>query len=330
MLKTMHSLYSPEILEFYTGIDGRAVDVVKMLIEDIDILSKKVHSNIGLTENIDPYKDIKWAFNETVSGMTQEQLEHNIKESKLSDEIKDIVIDKKYNSVKPYTQTIHNYFEEYDVKNLMEITKSASRALRNSEFVNPEFKEELLEKISIAWKELMRALYLIAPILAKNGFGGVGGARFKLEGDFPTEYNECLKSIIISMPLNLQLWFKDDLFSDKLILLFRNFRFKTDDFIVKHVLSLMECKARPEGWKKSILGYISQLHKNSYYLGDLHNILRDIYSNDFLTTIEQKETEYLIKACWAKHKTSCPKPGIATVSKVSNGILPERNPMPAF
>jgi predicted phosphodiesterase len=329
VLNIMHSLYFPEIIEFYTGIDGRAVDVVNLLIKEIDCLSRKVHLNIGLNEEINPYKDIKWAFNETISGMTQEQLEQNIKESKLSDEIKDIVADKKYDSVKPYAQTIHNYLEEYDVKNLMDIIRSASRALRNSEFIRPESKKELLEKIAMAWKELLRALYLIAPVLSKNGFGGVGGARFKLAEDFPEEYNECLKSIIIALPYNLNMWFKDDLFSDKLILLFRNYRFNVDDFTIKHVLALIECKAKPTGWKKSILGYISQLHKNSFYLGDLYNNLRGNYSNDLLTLHEQKDTEYLIKACWAKHNTSSPKPGTNTVSKVSNDILPDRNPKPA-
>lgn len=299
-----------------------------MLNEEIDKLSNKVHFNIGLEEEINPYKYLKWAFNETVSGMTQEQLEQNIKESKLSDEIKDIVADKKYDSVKPYTQTIHNYFEEYDVRNLMDIIKSASRALRNSEFINPESKKELLAKIAMAWKELLRSLYLIAPVLAKNGFGGVGGARFKLTEDFPKEYNDCLKNIIIALPFNLNMWFKDDLFSDKLILLFRDYRLNVDDLIIKHILALIECKAKPKGWKKAILSYISQLHKNSFYLGDLYGNLRGNYKNDFLNLQEQKDTEYLIKACWAKHNNSSPKPGINTVSKVSDNILPDRNQKP--
>lgn len=323
MLSDKHSLYYPEIIEFYTGIDGRAEDVVIMLIKYIEDLSNKVHSKIGLTDDINPFKDIKWSLNETTRGMTQQQLEKNIKESKLSDEIKDIVADKDYDSIKPYTQTIYNYFEEYDVKNLMQLTKSASRALRNSEFIKPELKEELLRNIATAWKELMRALYLIAPILAKNGFGGVGGARFKLSGDFPQEYNECLKSIIIAMPFNLHIWFKDDLYSDKLRLLFREYRPKEDELTIRHILALMESNVRPDGWKTSILEYISQLNKNSFYLGNLYTTLRLNYSTNYMTSAELRDTEYLIKACWAKHKTGSPKPGIDTVSKVSDDILPQ-------
>lgn len=325
MLNDKHTLYYPEVIEFYTGIDGRSEDVVKMLIDDLSTLSNKVHSKIGLSNDIDPFKDIKWSLNETVKGMTQSQLEENIKQSKVSDEIKDIVADKNYDSIKPYTQTIYNYLEEYDVKNLMELIKSSSRALRNSEFVKPKLKEELLEKISAAWKVLMRALYLIAPLLAKNGFGGVGGARFKLSDDFPKEFNECLKSIIIAMPFNLNIWFKDDLFSDKLRMLFREHRSKEVDNTVKHILALMECTARPQGWKESILEYISELSKNSFYLGNLYTTLRTNYATKFLTSGEQRDTEYLIKACWAKHDKGSIMPGKNTVSKVSKDILPERN-----
>lgn len=325
MLNDKHSLYYPEVIEFYTGIDGRSEDIATMLINDLSVLSSKVNLKIGLTEDINPYTDIKWSLNETVKGMTQNQLEENIKQSKVSDEIKDIVADKNYDSIKPYTQTIHNYLEEYDVKNLIELIKSSSRALRNSEFIKPELKEELLEKISMAWKELMRALYLIAPVLAKNGFGGVGGARFKLTDDFPKEFNECLKSIIVEMPYNLSIWFKDDLFSDKLRMLFREYRSKEEDDTVKHILALMECTARPQGWKDSILKYISGLNKNSFYLGNLYTNLRSNYATMFLTTGEQRDTEYLIKACWAKHNTGSIMPGTGSVSKVSNDILPQRN-----
>jgi predicted phosphodiesterase len=325
MLNAKHSLYYPEIIEFYTGIDGRAEDIVRMLIGDLEALSEKVYSKLEITGDINPYKDIKWALNETVKGMTQEQLEQNIQESGLPVEIKDIVADKNYDSIKPYTQTIYNFFEEYDVKNLMDLIKSSSRALRNSEFVIPELREELLKNISLAWKALMRALYLISPVLAKNGFGGVGGARFKLTEDFPKEYDECLKSIIIEMPFNLTVWFKDDLFSDKLRILFREYRAKESDFTVRHILALMECYAKPKGWKESILNYIEKVDKNSFYLGNLYTNLRTNYSTGFLSTSELKDTEYLIKACWIKHREGSPRPGIDKVSKVPNSVLPTRD-----
>jgi hypothetical protein len=325
MLKDKHSLYFPEIIEFYTGIDGAREDIAKMLIEDLDSLSNTVHAKIGLKEDLNPFKEIKWALNETISGLTQKQLIENVQKSKIPDELKDVIADKNYDSVKPYNQKIHNFLEEYEVKNLMDLTKSASKGLRNSEFISSSLKEQLIEKIFMGWQETIRALILIAPVLAKNGFGGVGGARFKLTEDFPKEYDDCLKSVITSMPHNLKLWYKDDIFSDKLILLLRKYMLTYPDQNIQHILALIECNARPKGWKDSILNYIEKIAKNSFYLGDLYTNLNNNYVSSHMTMGEQFDSEYLIKACWAKHNTGSPKPGSDTVSKVPDNIIPPRN-----
>lgn len=325
MLNAKHSLYFPEIIEFYTGTDGAREDVAKMLIEDLNTLSSKVHVKIGLKDDLNPFKEIKWSLNESVSGLTQKQLIENVQKSKLPEELKDVIADENYDSVKPYNQTIHNFLEEFEVSNLMDLTKSAAKGLRNSEFISSTLKEQLIEKIFFGWQETMRALFLIAPVLAKNGFGGVGGARFKLTDDFPKEFDECLKTIIISMPHNLKLWYKDDIFSDKLILLLRKYMLTYTDQNIRHLIAIIECCARPKGWKDSILNYIEKVDKNSFYLGDLFLNLSSNYTSSHMTTGEQLDSEYLIKACWAKHNTGSPKPGIDTVSKVSNDILPPRN-----
>lgn len=325
MLKNKHSLYFHEIIEFYTGIDGAREDIAKMLIEDLAILSDVVHNKIGLKEDLNLFKEIKWSFNETLSGMTQKQLIENVQKSKLPEELKDAIADENYNSVKPYNQTIHNFLEDFDVKNLMDLTKSAAKGLRNSEFISSSLKEELVEKIFLGWQETIRALFLIAPILAKNGYGGVGGARFKLTEDFPKEFDECLKSIIISMPHNLKLWYKDDIFSDKLILLLRKYMLTYHDQDIQHLLSLIECSARPKGWRDSILKYIENVGKNSFYLGNLNNTLINNYTSSHMTTSELLDTEYLIKACWAKHNKGSLRPGNSIISKVPKNIIPSRD-----
>ncbi|HCW06724.1 MAG TPA: hypothetical protein DGG95_05100 [Cytophagales bacterium] len=325
MFSQKHSLYYPEVIEFYTGTDGAREDVAKMLSEDLEALAAKVHSKIGLKEDINPFSEIKWALNETVVGMTQQQLEENVKKSKLPDEIKDVVADKNYNSVKPYTQTINNFFVEYDVRNLMELTRSASRALRNSEFISPKLKDDLAQKIFNAWKEIVRVLLLIAPVLAKNGFGGLGGARFELSEDFPKEYSACLKKIVTVMPFNILSWYKDDLFSDKLKLLFDKYLIECPDPIVRHIIALLICTARPDGWRESITQYISITGKNSFYLGDLYSILCNNYSTHFMQGHDQNDTLNLIKACWIKNKTGSPSPGKDTISKVPDSALPPKN-----
>ena len=84
MLKEKRSLYSPETIEFYTGIDGAREDVAKMLIQDLDSLSTTVHHKIGLKENLNPFKEIKWSLNETANGLTQKQLIENVAKIKIT------------------------------------------------------------------------------------------------------------------------------------------------------------------------------------------------------------------------------------------------------
>ncbi len=325
MFKQKHSLYYPEIIEFYTGIDGAQEDVVEMIITDLNHLAKQVHSKIGLKDDLKPFDQLKWALNETVTGMTQEQLEENVKKSKLPDEIKDVVADKDYDSVKPYNQTIAKFFEDYDVQNLMNLTRSASRALRNSEFISSNLKEELANSIFEAWQEIIRVIFLIAPVLAKNGFGGVGGARFHLTEDFPKEYGECLKQVIVNMPFNIMNWYKDDFFSDKLLLLYRKYMLEFPDPTVRHIIALTICSGRPLQWQESINDYIGSVGKNSYYLGDLYSNLRHNYTTKLMIQKELRQTENLIKSCWAKNKTGSPLPGRGTIAKVPDSTLPPRN-----
>lgn len=324
MFEKKHSIYYPEIIEFYTGIDGAREDVVSMIVNDLNTLSDTVHSKIGLKEDFKPLEKLKWALNESIKEMTQEQLEENVQKSKLPDEIKDVVADKNYDSVKPYNQTITKFFEEYEVQNLMNLTRSASRALRNSEFISPQLKEELAKSIFKAWQEVTRVIFLIAPMLAKNGFGGVGGARFQLTDNFPKEYSTCLNQIMIMIPFNIMDWYKDDFFSDKLILLYKKFMLEFPDPTVRHIIALTISSGRPEKWQDSINEYIGSVEKNSYYLGDLYTSLGHNYSTKIMGQRELKQTENLIKSCWAKHKTGSPLPGIGTISKVPDSALPER------
>jgi predicted phosphodiesterase len=329
MFEQKHSAYYPEIIEFYTGTDGAREDAAQIIIQDIDDLSKVVHSKIGLPDEINPFSTIKWTLNEPEQdkGTAQKKLEENIQKSKLPNEIKDVIADNDYNSIKPYNQTISDFLEEYEVKNLMELARSASRALRNSRNISSELKESLSQGIYKAWKEIIRGLFLIAPMLAKTGFGGIGGARFKLTDNFPKEYSECLKTIIINMPFNVVNWYKDDIFSDKISPLLKKYLLEYEDPIVRHIIALLICTSRPEGWNEMILSYIESIHKNSYYLGDLFTNLQTNYSTQFMSNSELINTEKLIKTCWSKHNVGSKAIGTESISKVSNKVLPERNIM---
>lgn len=337
MLEDNNGLFNADLMDFYTGIDGRSTDAVTCLSEKLNNLSNSISHHVGLDGNFNPFKDIKWRLSETQAGITQEKLEERIKQSRMPDEIKEAVADRDFDSIKPYSQQIYTFLDEYEVRNLMHAIVSASRALRNSEFIKPEDKENLSNSIFNGWVVLMRVLFYIAPLLAKNGYGGYGGASFTLSDDFPKEierdstkekerYAECLKQIVISMPYNIILWFKNDVFSDKLTLIFSKYLLEHDNEIVRHLLALLICNCRPKDFQSILSSYIGTVGKNTYYLGDLYSSLRNNYSYDFMTPKELTQTASLIKSCYMKHVKGVLEPGHDTIAKFGqyHGKLPER------
>lgn len=326
MFEKKNAIYNIDLIDFYTGIDGRSIDAATYITEKLKSLSESVYTIVGIDGEFNPFKNIKWRQNETQEGITQQKLEESIRNSRMPDEIKEVVADKNFDSVKPYSQQIFNFLDTYEVRNLMQLLSSASRVLRNSEFIKPEGKEKLIMEIFNGWEVLIRVLFYISPLMAKNGFGGLGGARFKLSDNFPKEYAECLKQIIISMPYNIVLWYKNDFYSDKLTLLLQKYLYGHKNDIIKHLVALIICNARPRNFQNVISQYISTIAKNSFFLGDLSTSLRMNYSYDFMTNYELQQTENLIKVCYMKHLTGSKEPGVDVIAKFesSNGKLPER------
>lgn len=326
MLETKNGLYNQDLIDFYTGIDGRNIDAVNHLTNKLKELSVSVSQHVGIDGSFNPFKNIKWTLTETQQGITQEKLAESIKNSRMPDDIKDAIADENYDSVKPYNQQIYTFLDEYDVRNLIQILLSASRALRNSEFISPTGKEELAKSIFDGWNVLMRVLFYIAPLMAKNGYGGYGGANFKLSEDFPKDFAECLKMIIVNMPYNIVKWYKNEIFSDKLTLLFEKYLKEYDNEFVRHLIALIICYCRPKNFQNILSSYIASIGKNTFYLGDLYTSLRDNYSYDFMTKPELSSTGLLIKSCYMKHVKGIIDPGRDSISKFEHyqGQLPER------
>ena len=305
MIKERHMLYESELIDFYSATDRKRNDIADILAEELTSTSKIVHEKIGIPDNYNPYLALKWAMNETTKGITVESLETQVQQSRLPDEIKDAVADKGYDSIKPYYQTINKFFEEYSVKNLILLIHSASCTLRNSDFISPEAKRKLADAIFSAWKEISRVIFAITPLLAKNGYSGIGGIRFALTEGFPEEFQECVKSIIINVPYNIILWFKDDIYNHNASELYFRYMLDNEDAYISHLLALLVVECRPSGFKNELNKYIEVQPKNSYYLGNLFVNLRRVYVTGYMTRPEQNQTIQLIKNCW-KRKTYTP------------------------
>lgn len=324
ILEEKHYTDFPEIIEFYSGIERNRNDVLEILKEDLQETCNTVYQKIGIEDNINPLEFARWKPTEASIEQIHSEISENVKNSKLPDEVKDQYIDRDYNQIRPYNQTITKIFEEYCLSSLMLKVKAASSALRNSDYADPDLKKNLLKEIYRSWEQISKVLFALAPIMANNNQAAFEGTTFYLSGDFGDTVEEKLNTIIQANPTNVVGYFKEDLYSAKLGPLFFDSFNSEKNTLLKHHQALMIIFKRPNGWKKEIENYIISLNKNSFFLFDTVNALKTKYRYDFATEEDLKQISYLAKMGLAKHEFGDKKPGINQIIKISDKSLPKR------
>lgn len=315
MINEFRAIYYPVIIEYYTGTDGARKDIIPLLVKALRDTANLVHQKVGISDDYNPYENFKWIMQENTKVQTLDELTENVRRSNLPDELKDAALDKKQNRIRPYNQEISTVFDKYYVKNLFDLVRSASRALRNSEFVGGDLKEDLFEAIKGGWREIEHVLLLLSPALAKNGYGGMGGERFQLDESFPKEFNACWIKILLMLPFNIVEWLRIDTVSDRLLPIFENTLETEKDEVLRHIAAVMVCAGQMEGCEQAVIKYIYSVHKNSYYLYSIYGSLRYYYRYRYLDSPERHSLEELIKVTYAKHFLGVKEPGVDAISK---------------
>lgn len=316
----------PEIVEFYTGIDRNRTDALQIMIGDISSTCTSVFEKIGIPDTINPFANAKWHPTNETLGKMEEELGENVLASKLPDEIKDRYADRTYDALRPYNQrvVIHDFLEKYSVYNLMQSIKSSSRALRNSDYADPETKIQLLDEILRSWLQISKVLYVLTPMLANEGTAGYGGASFVLRGYFGDTYQDRLRTILFCNPMNVVGFFRDDIYSEKISpLLYKRFNSEQNE-ILKHEIALLIITSRPQNWYNEIDRYVTALPKDSFFLYNTVNILRSQYRYAFVDDNQLRKIAYLIKKGLAKHTLHINNPGSAQIRQIPNDALPKR------
>jgi len=320
-------LSSPEIIEFYTGIDRNRSEALLILKEDIKQTCDLVFDKIGIPDDINPYVHIHWNPTEEHIEKMHEEISESVLNSGLPDEVKDKYADRSYNQIRPYDQTItiQSIFEKYSLYKLIQEIKATSRALRNSDYADPRIKKELLDEILRSWLQLSKILFAIAPIMASRGIAHFEGVSFILSKDYDNDsFEEKLNEIILANLTNVVSIFKDDIFSSKIgPLLFSRFTNEINP-LIKHQLALLFIMGRPRNWEKTIDKYIVSLPKDSFFLSDIVHELRSQYRFGFLNEKELYEMGLLIKKGLAKHHFGANNPRFDLLKQIPNSIIPKR------
>lgn len=291
----------PEIIEFYTGCDGRRVDAMKVLLSDTESLVCTVDGKIGIPEEFNPYDLIVWNPSDEAVEAMRIEVSKKVEESKLPTEIKDRHADESYDAVAPYDQSIQQFLQEYSVISLMQAIKAASRALRNSKYVDPDLKREMLRSIVKGWASMARVVFILAPTLAQRGQAAYDGIRLILGEGFDGPYEKKVKEILLVGPLNVVRYLKDDLSSGKIGPLVAALLAGNSADIQKHFLAHFLVRERPEGWYKAVSEYMNLLHRNSFYLWDISNAVDSELKLGFTTPEEEHQLKWLTEVVVAKH-----------------------------
>lgn len=130
----------PEIIEFYTGIDRVREDALQVLIRDIQMCLKGVKEKYGLPEEINPFRLARWDTPPDTQEKMRQEIAEGVMNSNLPSEIKDQFADRMYDQARPHNQTLKNLLAEHSVVCMMNLMRSASKALRNSDYVSPDIK----------------------------------------------------------------------------------------------------------------------------------------------------------------------------------------------
>ena len=308
----------PQIIEFYTGIDRNKADALQLLHKDLDETLSSVRSKVNIPDNINPYKSISW--NPDVETLLKEEAKigENVISSGLPDEVKDKYEDKQYNQIRPYNQVINSVMRDYSFLVLMRQISAASRALRNSDFVKPEIKKDLLDKIIQCWGEVGKLLIVLSPLLADKGSIAFEGASFFLdEEDFSiSNPDEKRLAVLLSIPTNVVKFFKDDLFSVKMGPLLINKAEAENNSLLKHELMLLIIAERPKGWNRIIDNYIVKLDKNSFFLSDVLSTLEFNIEYKYTELNEKRILVLLASKCRAKNIFKNNNPDLGLINRL--------------
>ena len=150
MVEHEKCIYMPDIVEFYSGIDPKCDRLVEKIITELVTLSNDVTTNL-VPEQKDPYSLLKFRQNPELDTKTKEQLEAGIKASKLPSEVKDAMMDSRDDNARPFFQMMNNVLDQYKVRNMMSLARSASRAMRNGLHIEESNRVKLYEAVQTSW-----------------------------------------------------------------------------------------------------------------------------------------------------------------------------------
>lgn len=303
ILENENYVHYPEILEFYTGGDRSREDAAKIVSEDMEKLTSHVHDKVGIPDNLNPFRQLKYSPSDAQIESAIKQLDDSLKKTSLPSNIKDAIVDESYNPSLPFHQEVYKVFKNYSVNYLQEMISIASKVVRNSDYIAPDIKDRLFNAITDAWFNTIRVIYLMAPALARDSKAGYDGFNLFLTDSYSKYDNDPkqkLIQIIVNIPNNILRWYKDDIYSAKLADIIYDKIKSESNPVIKHILIGMIIREQPAKWDDVVIKYLSDVDAKSFYFGDTIDSLKEMYACGVLSDQNLAKTKSLILLAYTK------------------------------
>ena len=200
----------------------------------------------------------------------------------------------------------------------------ASKAMRNSDYIKPELKEQFFDAITQAWMMIVRVIYLMAPALAHDGMAGYDGFSLQLDETFDDKVtdDEKLIAVIAAIPFNLLSWYKDDIYSSKMANLMYGKIGGQLNPIARHLLVGMIISEQPDRWAEVVRKYLADTDRNSFYFNDALGLLEHKWRFDSMSDADAANIRMLLLAGYAKLKSNSNQLDLGKIKNLR--LLPER------
>lgn len=294
-----------DILDFYTGIKRNNNDLLDLITTDLQNTCDKFENDTGLVGNNNIFNGITWKQSEEDLNDAHSKIKNEILNSKLPDSVKDEYADKIYDFNKPNIQELPQIYQDYSLGFFHQIIIATSSALRNSEFIQPDKKDLLLNQITRSWQLMSKLFFVLAPLLARQNTDHILIDDWNIRlssGYMKKEPKEKFKMILCSIPNNVINWYGESLYTERLSLVFKEKINSENNPIIKHLMMRFIINNKPQQWDSLIENYIKSVMKDSYYLLDIHNSLLATRQYDLLDDNQSSRANNLVELIYAKKK----------------------------
>lgn len=314
----------PEIIEFYSGIDRRRVDLIKILEQDLGKLLDRFSARFDISLSFDPYQEMAWTPSAISLDAVHKEILDEAAGSGLPTVIKDQLADRLFDWSRAYSQEIRSFVSDSSLGECMRVCVAASTALRNSDHAAGEAKRDLYDKILESWTRLVQLGVMIAPILAKHDNVHIEGIRFILDKGAQRELPEDTKfwNIMMALPESVARAYDKDIGSRRMAPLFSRYMLSSDaSEMVKLLSAFLIISSRPAGWRENVEKYILGLDRHSVYmLAVLSALLRQLRYG-FHSREDKRHLIDLVGVAVARHETGSKKPNQRLIEKASKAAL---------